>query len=69
MWDCGKPWQAVLGLLLLASMIYGGNVGVVIGLLFFEAFWALALVGHRDAYREAQEFVRAVQLYQAARRY
>jgi len=65
--DCGKPWQAALGLLLLAFVISGGNVGVVIGLYFLQILWAWAAVGHRDANREAQEFIRAVQLHRAGR--
>jgi hypothetical protein len=69
LWDCDKPWQAAFGLLLLASAISRGNVGVVIALFFVEALWAWAVVGHRDAHREAQEFGRAVQLHQVARRF
>jgi len=66
--DCGKPWQAALGLILLGFAISSGNVGVLIGLYFLQTLWAWLTVGHRDAHREAQEFVRAVHLHQAARR-
>jgi len=69
MWDCGKPWQGTFGLFCLASAIFFGNVGVVIALLFIEMLWAFGTVGHRDADRDAQEFARAVRLYQTARRF
>jgi len=69
LWDCGKPWQAAFCLIFLASAISCGNVGVVIALVFLETLWAVGVVGHRDADREAQEFARAVRLHQAARRY
>jgi len=69
LWDCGKPWQAALTLLLLVFAISGGNVGVVMSLLFLQTLWALAAVGNKDAYLEAQEFARAVHLYEAKRRF
>ncbi len=69
LWDCGKPWQGALGLFLIASAIPVGNFGVVIGLFFLETLWAWAAVGHRDARQEALEFVQAVRLQRAARRF
>ena len=67
LFDCGKPRQAVLGSLLLAFAISGGNIGVVIGLFLMQALWAWTAVGHRDAHREAQDFIRAVQTHRVAR--
>ena len=69
LWECGKPRQAALALFLLACVISCGNVGVLIGLCFLHILWAWAAVAHGDAYQEAQEFIRAVQRYEAARRF
>ncbi len=69
LWVCGRPWQAAFGLILLAAGISDGNVGILIGIFFLETLWAWAAVGHRDAHEEAQDFVRAVRLHQAARRF
>jgi len=68
LWDCGKPWQAAFGLFLLGSASSEGNVGILIGMFFLQTLWAWGAVGRRHAHEEAQEFVRAVRLHQAARR-